>query len=935
MALTEEMLDWLTKHTGYAGASKGKKKGFSKQMEEFWRRLEKIRAALAEVPADSPLKGPLQNRLDQVVGPFEGRKDVRQSELKAAYKQLNTIKADARVAARTTKSSITLPQILATVNPTVDKIKRLKNSREGTKDWFEAQILEIKADVNNIPAVSATATTFKEALDQLEQVKIRTAMVRNDLDTLENDARQALANWDNDLKTPPSYDDVIKLTELKAKIYLEAHPGHNIDAVQSALFFVLNAMKSDDIKSVSGFRSDLNEMMRVRRLEIETELKRIEDISGFATGTDTDDEGNQLTPQEQQLKDEEMAERFRHLEQRDQQRLERAKQAYTLAVMQDQIISPEYAGVRPGDRAKDIDPLPKFDGQEFFETLPDMPLDGATDREIAEVTLAAATRMLNAVIDIKKMDPKSDVLFDMACKSKDGWIEEIMDATGLVGNLEDLPEAQQKVLNGMADQFYDILKKEYPNKTSEDFSTFTLDGDSYTKKKKLGNGAMGEVWIYENSRTGEEIVLKTSLNARDENTGDLIPEKRDEMEKEARNHHRIMGGGHGDGHQNVTAMKGLVMGPLGEPLVAMELAESGDGQAFQHGASVATRTGLIPETARMALAKASMRDIVRGLKAMHDQGVTHFDVKQLNIFVDKDGRMKVGDFGCGDITERTHEKVKGPEETTPTTMPDEIQLGDELSDKSDSFMLGAMLDLWTSEYERLDEAQAQFKFSTPTRGQTTDDPTGAGKAVMATSLDRLRNALLEQDPEKRPSMDAVLFSSFLSDVDESYTEDDVAELREAQAAYAKALGKAVWDHNWEINRAQRDIKRLELAKVGSENLPKCKLLRQQADMFERKLVVDTRKRDRHPVGSEEWQKLEKRRESSEKYAKEFAEEFEEAYASLGQAKTSKELEKIEADLKRLHEKVKHHMGEIEKLHADPKYKDILERLQKAGEPFKA
>ena len=41
-----------------------------------------------------------------------------------------------------------------------------------------------------------------------------------------------------------------------------------------------------------------------------------------------------------------------------------------------------------------------------------------------------------------------------------------------------------------------------------------------------------------------------------------------------------------------------------------------------------------------------LKNILKGLEFAHERGALHLDLKPENIFLKKDGSVKIGDFGC-------------------------------------------------------------------------------------------------------------------------------------------------------------------------------------------------------------------------------------------------------------------------------------------------
>ncbi|KAI5963264.1 CDC15 [Candida pseudojiufengensis] len=88
-----------------------------------------------------------------------------------------------------------------------------------------------------------------------------------------------------------------------------------------------------------------------------------------------------------------------------------------------------------------------------------------------------------------------------------------------------------------------------------------------------------------------------------------------------------------------------------------------------------------------------VREILRGLSYLHEQGVVHRDVKAANVLLTEDNQVKLADFGVASKVNSQHHTVVG----TPNWMaPETILGGDGLCTASDIWSLGAtIIELFT------------------------------------------------------------------------------------------------------------------------------------------------------------------------------------------------------------------------------------------------
>jgi len=92
------------------------------------------------------------------------------------------------------------------------------------------------------------------------------------------------------------------------------------------------------------------------------------------------------------------------------------------------------------------------------------------------------------------------------------------------------------------------------------------------------------------------------------------------------------------------------------------------------------------------LAARYVRQVAQAMSYAHDQGVLHRDLKPGNILFDCDGRPVVTDFGIAKISQVEKSlTVTGQVLGTPSYMPPEQSLAEDLDARSDVYSLGAVL----------------------------------------------------------------------------------------------------------------------------------------------------------------------------------------------------------------------------------------------------
>jgi serine/threonine protein kinase len=152
--------------------------------------------------------------------------------------------------------------------------------------------------------------------------------------------------------------------------------------------------------------------------------------------------------------------------------------------------------------------------------------------------------------------------------------------------------------------------------------TGTLFADRYRLERKLGSGGMADVWLAEDQELGRHVAVKM-LHERYANDEQFVERFRREATHAA-----------GLSHPNIVSIydRGVAAGSY---YIVMEYIE---GRTLKE--LIVTR-GPCP----VPVAISYTRQILAALRYAHKNGIIHRDIKPHNVLVDREGRVKVADFG--------------------------------------------------------------------------------------------------------------------------------------------------------------------------------------------------------------------------------------------------------------------------------------------------
>src|SRR5215469_9566676 len=149
---------------------------------------------------------------------------------------------------------------------------------------------------------------------------------------------------------------------------------------------------------------------------------------------------------------------------------------------------------------------------------------------------------------------------------------------------------------------------------------------SYEVLALLGAGGMGEVYRARDSQLGRDVAIKVLANLASD------PERLRRFEQEARATAAL-------NHPNILAVYQLGVHQAA-PYLVSELLE---GETLREQ----IKRGRVP--VRRAIDYGVQ--IARGLDAAHQKGIVHRDLKPENLFVTRDERVKILDFGLAKLTQ--------------------------------------------------------------------------------------------------------------------------------------------------------------------------------------------------------------------------------------------------------------------------------------------
>ncbi|PYH94198.1 kinase-like protein [Aspergillus ellipticus CBS 707.79] len=169
------------------------------------------------------------------------------------------------------------------------------------------------------------------------------------------------------------------------------------------------------------------------------------------------------------------------------------------------------------------------------------------------------------------------------------------------------------------------------------------------------------------------------------------------------------------------------------------------------------------------------RELAAGLRAIHDAGIIHRDIKAANILIHEEGRLEICDFGVAGVLQSQTDK-RSTWIGTPHWMPPEM-----FATRGEAHQYGSEIDVWAYgctlfEFATGNPPNSNLRERMQIGRQLTRNTPKLDNAKYSDGLKSLVSFALESNPISRPSMADVMAHSYIADTEEAYPTSSLSEL---------------------------------------------------------------------------------------------------------------------------------------------------------------
>ena len=294
-----------------------------------------------------------------------------------------------------------------------------------------------------------------------------------------------------------------------------------------------------------------------------------------------------------------------------------------------------------------------------------------------------------------------------------------------------------------------------------------LAGGRFRLERVLGKGGMGTVWLAFDQRLKERVALKFLSDAVRRNAKAL-----EAMRVETRRCHSLS-------HPHIVRIHDLYEEPGEAPFISMEYVEGSNLHELAR-----ERMGR-----RFAWAEleAWLREVGEALEHAHSRGVIHRDLKPANLMLDKQGTLKLADFGLAEVLAESNER--GSVSGTVHYMSPQQLSGEPAGEADDVYSLGVTffeLMTGTPVFGRSSRARDICLQPAPLLAEAFGE--GGEHLDVPEAIQDLIQQCLAKAPERRPSS----VSALLKELEPtSKTSADAADVEAAVNEFSRHLMRKI------------------------------------------------------------------------------------------------------------------------------------------------